>query len=128
MTEDNADLTLNMITEHNADPNMQDASGNTPLMITLQRIVEKKNQKRRGRKRKNPFEIELKIAKLLLNRGADANIPNKKGETSLKICMENNVSDLIQLLWKGFDFNKDPNSFFSFTKNIFDAGIQDLVL
>lgn len=42
--------------------------------------------------------------------------------------MENNIQELIGLMWKGFSFVSDPKAFFSFTSQILDESAQDLIL
>ena len=93
-----------------ADTNIPDANGNTPLLKVVQRIIEK-------RKGKKPFKLELKVAKLLLENKADPGFKNKIGQSSITMILQTSsysntlkksdgISELIQLLWKGFSFIK----------------------
>ena len=118
--------------QQGADPNIPDADGNTPLIKVIQRIV-------KNRKDKKPFKLELKVAKLLLKNNADPGIKNKIGQSAITMVMQTNsysntmskadgLSELVQLLWKGFSFVNSPESFFSFNKSILSPDTQAMII
>ena len=43
LNEGNVDLAYKLIIDHNADPNLLDANGNSPLMIAVLRIISLKS-------------------------------------------------------------------------------------
>jgi ankyrin repeat protein len=121
----------------NADPNIPDANGNTPLIKLIKRIVEKRKSKNKSSN--NAFKLEIKVAKKLLSKGADPAFKNKGGENAINLIMEtgsystnlsksDRISELIHLLWKGFSFVKNPESFFTFNKNILSPDTQNMIL
>lgn len=121
----------------NADPNIPDANGNTPLIKLIKRIVEKRKLNKKPSK--NAFKLEVKVAKKLLSKGADPAFKNKGGENAINLIMEtgsystnlsksDRISELIHLLWKGFSFAKNPESFFTFNKNILSPDTQNMIL
>ena len=63
------------------------------------------------------------IAKLLIEKGANPSLVNKKGDSALWLCMQNKINDLITIMWKGFSFKEDPKAFFSFEKDILETSI-----
>ena len=102
---------MKLITDHNVDPNLYDAEGNTPLIKCVQKIIQNKN---------GP---EVMIAKLLIEKGANPSLVNKKGDSALRLCMQNKINELITIMWKGFSFKEDPKAFFSFEKDIMETSI-----
>lgn len=67
LSKRNIETVFKLITDHNPDPNLQDALGNSPLHIALHKIIEKK-------KWKKDYYSELQVSKLLIERGANSGI------------------------------------------------------
>ena len=137
MNDENMKL-VNRILE-NADPNIPDAEGNTPLMKVIYRIVQKRKQMKKGKQNKHLFKNEILITKKLIKMGADSSFKNKAGQNALTMIMENNtysnkmseskgISEIIELLWNNFSFFKDPKAFFSFNNNILSPDTQSMIL
>jgi len=136
MSEGNMKLVEKLL--ENSNPDIQDAQGNTPLIKVIQRITKKRKDSKKNKAKVN-FDLEVKVAKQLLEKGADSSIKNKAGHGAIDLIMEtgsysrtnsksDSISDLIQLLWKGFSFVKNPNSFFTFNKNILSLDTQEMIL
>ena len=137
MNEGNKDLVERILKD--ADPNIPDAQGNTPLIKIICRITEKINQKKRNKKMKMTIKLEVEVAKMLIEKGADPTLKNKSGQNAITLIMQANensnifakssdISELIQILWKEFSFINDPKAFFSFNKNILSPSTQSMIL
>lgn len=136
MTEGNFKMLEKLLKD--ADPNIPDADGNTPLIKVIQRLIEKRKDKK-NKKAKLNFKLEIEVAKRLLDKGADPGIKNKAGQSAITLVMQtdgysntmskkDSLSELIELLWQGFSFVNSPESFFSFTKNILSPDSQSMIL
>lgn len=137
MNEGNMDLIDRILKD--ADPNIPDAQGNTPLIKVIYRITEKLNQRKNMKKMKHTVKLEVEIVKKLVQKGADPAIKNKAGQNAITLIMQTNetsnalsksaeVTELIQILWKEFSFISDPKAFFSFNKNILSESTQSMIL
>lgn len=86
----NFDKVKRLVEEEEVDVNQADKHGNTPLWIVRYR--------------------DKKIAKYLLEHGADPNKPDPRGFTLLISAIENHAKDFIELLVEyGADVNKSDN-------------------
>ena len=137
MNEGNMNLIDRILKD--ADPNIPDAQGNTPLIKVIYRITEKLSQKKKIKKIGQSIKLEVEVVKKLIKKGADPAIKNKAGQNAVTLIMQTNetsnalsksaeVSELIQLLWKEFSFINDPKAFFSFNKNILSESTQSMIL
>ena len=71
------EVSVRLLIEHNANPNLQENSGSTPLMCASQT----------GRK---------EIVQLLLSRNADVDFKTNFGQTALDLAKTNEIKDMIR--------------------------------
>lgn len=108
------------------DVNAQDTKGRTALY----HLVEAMSQRRRkaGLFGLNEIEeVELKVAFMLLEAGADAHIKAKDGKSPMTIAFENGIQALLDLFGEVIDLNQDPNLFFAVTDRIMQESTQEMM-
>ena len=101
-----------LITEGSANINAKDRDGNTFLNITLKLTEKLSITLYPTKERENQIEELIKIAKFLIENGADVNTKNNRGITPLMLCADyflNNLELIKLLLQKGADVNARNN-------------------
>jgi ankyrin repeat protein len=101
-----------LIIEGSANINAKDRDGNTFLNITLKLTEKLSITLYPTKERENQIEELIKIAKFLIENGADVNTKNNRGITPLMLCADyflNNLELIKLLLQKGADVNARNN-------------------
>jgi ankyrin repeat protein len=97
-----------LLLEHGADPNIYDDDGYTPLRKALEKRRQVNNRVKE-RLMNRAKETLITSATLLLDNGADPNIPDKKGQTVLLVAANTSYANSTEFVSLLLSKNADPN-------------------
>ena len=112
-----------------ADPNIADLEGQTSLHYIAKYVPRRTDDNNKPSRiiYKRQVEIQKRVAKLLIQNGANLSIKDKAHRTAFSVCLERDNAPLLEFLKDKVSINNEPELFFAFKDKIFNVEYQQIL-